>query len=276
MFKQRFFTGLLLACMILAAIFYLPAMIFDLIALLVFLIGVDEWARLTSGYSPVIRMVTVIIVALVALFTLKLPASDHLTQIMVSIGTGWWIFIALALLSVGSVEAVKKVKGFRLMAQIAVLPALIPAWLAIIWLQRYDAWLLVFMILLVAVGDSVAYMTGKRFGRRKLASWLSPGKTWEGLMGELIMSALVAVLGGWYFVAGSSWLHVGFVILCLFTVSASVFGDLFESLLKRLAGFKDSGHILPGHGGLLDRMDSHLAAAPVFLMGWLCLRGSGL
>ncbi len=247
-----------------------------MIALLVFLIGADEWARLTNAYSPVIRVVTVVVVALIALLILQMPVRQQLTGIVVLAGTAWWILVAFVLLSYDSVEAVKRLKGARIMAQIAVLPALIPAWLAIIWLQRYDAWLLVFMILLIAVGDSAAYMTGKRFGRRKLASWLSPGKTWEGLMGELFMSALVAVLGGWFFVAGSPWTRAGFVILCLFAVLASVFGDLFESLLKRQAGCKDSGHLLPGHGGILDRMDSHLAAAPVFLLGWLCLRGGGL
>ena len=141
------------------------------------------------------------------------------------------------------------------------------AWLALVLLHERGAMLFLFMFVLIWVADSAAYFTGKRFGKTKLAAALSPGKTREGLWGALIAGAGFAVIG-------VVWLPVElqfaayFIMLCLICVLISVVGDLFESLLKRNAGVKDSGNILPGHGGLLDRVDSVLAAAPVFLFGY--------
>ena len=141
-----------------------------------------------------------------------------------------------------------------------------PSWLALVRLRLAvpdgAQWTL-FVLLLVWVADIGAFFSGRRFGRIRLAPEVSPGKTWEGVLGGIAVSALVAI-------AGSAWFHVPLLVflpLCLAAVGFSVVGDLTESLLKRFAGIKDSGSVFPGHGGVMDRIDSLTGAAPVLLLG---------
>jgi phosphatidate cytidylyltransferase len=120
-----------------------------------------------------------------------------------------------------------------------------------------------FALALVWMADIGAYFCGRRFGRRRLAPSVSPGKTWEGALGGLLTSGIVAVAGG-------AWFQLPlqqFLVLCLAAVAFSIVGDLTESLLKRFAGMKDSGTLFPGHGGVMDRIDSVTGAAPVLLLG---------
>jgi len=133
---------------------------------------------------------------------------------------------------------------------------------------NYGSAILLYLLSLVWVADIGAYFSGRRFGRHKLAPSISPGKTREGVIGGLVanllwMFVVYQVSGGW----GLALLP--FLLICVMTSLASVFGDLFESVLKREAGVKDSGKLLPGHGGMLDRIDGVLAATPVFLSGLL-------
>ena len=146
---------------------------------------------------------------------------------------------------------------------------LVPAWAALVGLHESPGMgvgMLATLFLLIWGADSGAYFAGRRFGTRKLASNVSPGKTWEGIGGAMLVGLIVGLAGGWWL-----GLDVGpmllFMILCVITVAISIVGDLTESLFKRQAGVKDSGTLLPGHGGLLDRVDSLTAAAPVFLFG---------
>ncbi|MEA3412443.1 MAG: phosphatidate cytidylyltransferase, partial [Pseudomonadota bacterium] len=131
--------------------------------------------------------------------------------------------------------------------------------------------LLLYLLVLIWLADSAAYFSGKKLGRTRLAPALSPGKSREGVFGALAATLLLGLAGAWWFDAGLVD-GVYFVILSLLTALVSVEGDLFESLLKRRAGVKDSGRILPGHGGVLDRIDSLTAAAPVFWMGLYWIR----
>ena len=143
---------------------------------------------------------------------------------------------------------------------------LVPTWLSLLWLKALGPALLLALLALIWLADSAAYFVGRRYGRRKLAPHVSPGKTWAGCIGALVAAPVVAGIFG----AGQSYdgaMLAGFGMLCLATVVASVVGDLFESLLKRRAGVKDSGALLPGHGGVLDRIDSLTAAAPIFFWG---------
>ncbi|HHC74506.1 MAG TPA: phosphatidate cytidylyltransferase, partial [Thiothrix sp.] len=118
----------------------------------------------------------------------------------------------------------------------------------------------------IAVADTSAFFTGQRFGKNPLAPELSPKKTLEGMTGALVCTAIWALLGASYFQLDSSdWVY--FILLSMVTVLLSIAGDLFESLLKRQSGEKDSGVMLPCHGGVLDRLDSLLAAAPFFTLG---------
>lgn len=147
---------------------------------------------------------------------------------------------------------------------------LIPPWLSLLWLKVASPLLLVALLALVWLADSAAYFVGRRYGRRRFVPRVSPGKTWVGVAGALVAVPTVALAFG--LPAGFRGTALfGFGALCFVTVCASVVGDLFESLLKRRAGVKDSGSLLPGHGGVLDRIDSLTAAAPVYCLGlsWL-------
>ncbi|MBC7657234.1 MAG: phosphatidate cytidylyltransferase, partial [Frankiaceae bacterium] len=153
--------------------------------------------------------------------------------------------------------------------------SVIPAWAALCWLHMTGAngpdWAL-YALLIVWLADTGAYFVGVRFGKHKLAPRISPGKSWEGFAGGLLATTLLAV--GALPVLGLAWnLLPSLLLLTLVATLFSVAGDLFESLLKRHAGAKDSSHLIPGHGGVLDRLDSLLAALPIFAVGkfWLGL-----
>jgi phosphatidate cytidylyltransferase len=149
---------------------------------------------------------------------------------------------------------------------------LIPCWVALNFIHTplNGPLILLFLIALICVADTVAYFTGKKWGKHKLLPQVSPGKTWEGLIGALLVTSIL-VLGLFQYakVPQQQWLLS--ISLCLVTVLFSVVGDLFESMLKRNAEVKDSGKLLPGHGGILDRIDSLTAAAPIFALGALWL-----
>jgi phosphatidate cytidylyltransferase len=141
--------------------------------------------------------------------------------------------------------------------------ALVPVWLALVRLHEQGPQLMLFLLLLVVAADIGAYFAGRALGKHKLAPRVSPGKTWEGVGGGLVAAAMMAAFGVWWFDMDA----VPFMALCIVVAIASVVGDLTESMFKRHAGLKDSGNLLPGHGGVLDRVDSVTAAAPVFLIG---------
>ena len=171
----------------------------------------------------------------------------------------WWV---LALLWV----ILRPRSATPFAAAVAGLLALVPAGIALMRM-RVDvtdgAQWVVFALILVFTADIGAYFGGRHFGRVKLAPQVSPGKTWEGVFGGLLFAGLFAL-------CGSAWFHqpvLAFVPLCLAAVAFSIVGDLTESMLKRFAGLKDSGTLLPGHGGLMDRIDSITAAAPVLYFG---------
>lgn len=147
---------------------------------------------------------------------------------------------------------------------------------AIFAVWSVSPWWLTYMFVLVWAADSGAYFVGRKFGRRKMAPNVSPNKSVEGLLGGLILTSFVIVGVQAYYLHLSLIQHVLFFLLSMVTVLGSVQGDLFESMIKRRAGVKDSGTILPGHGGILDRIDSLLAAAPIFATGMALLKLIGV
>jgi phosphatidate cytidylyltransferase len=265
MLKQRMITGVLLALAVLLGVLLLPSTLFSVIAMIVLItLAGWEWANLTGFKHDQPRSLFVALLLLIS-------------TLIYFWNTGHWLIIICGVLWWG--YALYLMKGYkkhtRLQDKSWVLPlssffVLIPAWIALIELHHTSPLLVLYLIFLVAIADSAAYFTGKAMGLTKLAPNLSPGKTIEGFKGGLFGATLWALLASLYFglsLGGS----IIFILLSLLVAAMSVAGDLYESLLKREKGEKDSGTILPGHGGILDRIDGLLAALPVFTVGLLLM-----
>jgi phosphatidate cytidylyltransferase len=256
MLRERVITALLLAPLVLLVIFWVPHAV-TMAALALLVIGAAwEWSAFPrfTQYSARALYVAVVAACIVATwwFGVQRDEIDRLIHIALL----WWVF---ALIWV----AIAPARVNRTTAAGAGLLVLVPAWLALSRLHALGPELLLFLILLVVTADVGAYFAGRSFGRNKLAPRVSPGKTWEGVLGGFAAAAVMAAIGVWWFKVDAP----RFAALCIIVVVASIIGDLTESLFKRHAGLKDSGTLLPGHGGLLDRVDSITAAAPVFLVG---------
>ncbi len=273
MLKQRVITALILAAIFLAALFGLPAGYFSFFIGVVVLIGAWEWANL-SGFAAIWQR-SIYVVAILSLLVgasvylgFEGEASPRLNdgaiRDLLLIGCGWW---ALALLLVQGYPSSALLWGHKWLRLLMGLVVLIPTWVALVYVRQQinGAWLVLVLILVVAVADSGGYFAGRRFGRHKLAPAVSPGKTWEGFAGGFIANCVLALVLSKVLGVGL----VGMLLLIVPTSLVSVLGDLLESMVKRHAGVKDSGSILPGHGGILDRVDGITAGAPVFAMALL-------
>lgn len=269
MLKQRVITALAIIVPAFLLIIFAPDWLFGLLVVIVVAVGAWEWTRLSGLVSPVARatyLVAVLILlgALVGSGLVTGWSSGHLVILLLAVL--WWLFVFLALawyqVGVGASPL------GRLLLRAAGLLTLVPAGLALVWIHTIDPMLVLYLVLLVAVADTGAYFAGRRFGRSRLAPEISPGKTREGLFGALLAVVLFGLLGAWLF-GLEAMDALLFGLLSIVVALVSVAGDLQESVLKREAGAKDSGTLLPGHGGVLDRVDSLTAAAPVFLFGLL-------
>lgn len=265
MLRQRVITAALLAAALVAGVLWLPGVAFAAAMLGVILLGAWEWGRLCGLESRLRRGVYVAALGAVALGSAQLVFGLGVLW-PVAVAVLWWPLVVAGLAVYHPGHPLLQGGRRPLLFALAGVLTLIPAWLALVWLHQVQPLLVLYLILLTASADTAAYFTGRRFGRVRLAPEISPGKTREGLLGALLGTLPLALLGIWTLEA-SPMLGGYFVLLCLVTVLLSVAGDLFESVLKREAGAKDSGTLLPGHGGILDRIDSLTAAAPIFLAG---------
>lgn len=262
MLKQRVITAIILTLSTITAILLLPNGLFALLTLLVVSIAAWEWARLTDLHDLKLKG---LFLAALALFSLAIYLSR------VEFFYALSLFAVLTWLGILFMLSVyhRRILFYRRqpwVLRLLAFPVLLTAWAALVELHTLSATMVIYLILLIAAADTSAYFSGKRFGKTPLAPELSPKKTLEGMMGALLGTAAWALLGASYFqLALGDWVY--FILLSMVAVLLSMAGDLFESLLKREAGEKDSGVILPGHGGMLDRVDSLLAAAPFFTLG---------
>jgi phosphatidate cytidylyltransferase len=268
MLKTRVLTGCILGALLLLGLFLLPPVWAVLAFGLVFLIGAWEWAGFGALRSTVARALYTLSIALALLVSwLWTETFAHLI-ILLSAACAWWV-IALFWLTLAPAW------NRPMLTLVCGLAVLAPAFVALTRMQISTAGfargplIVLWLVLMVCAADIGAYFAGRAFGQRKLAPRVSPGKTWEGAVGGLVMVAVVAGAGALYF--GLSPL-IGVVFGCAVGIF-SVIGDLTESMFKRAAALKDSGTLLPGHGGLLDRIDSVTAAAPLYALG---LFGSGV
>ena len=274
MLKQRVITGLIMAGIFLAAIIFLPLPGLALLLGILVSMGAWEWTRLAGLNSSVARVfyVLVLVAVLGALYSycqLGNDPSQEQVQPILGVACLWWSFAMLWVKGYPASAVLWRTVAMRcLMGQLI----LAPAWMSAVFLLSFPrgGMLLVVMVLVVAAADIGAYFSGKRFGKHKLAVLVSPAKTWEGFWGGIICCVLLAVLL-WYLLPDqAAHISLGSVVAVTVTTAlASVVGDLTVSMVKRESGVKDSGSLLPGHGGMLDRLDSLCGAAPVFALGLL-------
>ncbi len=264
MLKQRVITAVILASIVVLSMLFMPSNWFAGFLALIALAGAWEWASMVTKTQLARIMYVLVCAGLIAGCWVALDES-HIRLVMLA-GSVYWVFI-LFLLSFyhSSWLGNYLLDGFLHYSGYLVI---VIGWLAMTGLHKQQPMLLLFLFMLVWVADIAAYFTGKKFGRTKLAEQLSPGKTREGVLGAMLGTFAFSLIGVWLC---QEQLQLGvavyFVILCVLSALISVVGDLFESLLKRSAGKKDSGFLIPGHGGVLDRIDSLLAASPGFMLG---------
>ncbi|MWV17682.1 phosphatidate cytidylyltransferase [Pseudomonas sp. L-22-4S-12] len=268
MLKQRIITALLMLPVVLCGFFLLDGGLFALFIGAVVTLGAWEWARL-AGFAGQAQRVAY--AAAVAALLYGLYLAPALAPWLLGAAVLWWL---LATLLVLSYPASSRYWGGLPGKLLIGLLILLPAWQGLVLLKQWpQANLLIIAVMVLVWGADIgAYFAGKTFGKRKLAPRVSPGKSWEGLYGGLLASLLITAVVG----LQQGWQGKGFVLAmagAALVVLISVVGDLTESMFKRQSGFKDSSNLLPGHGGVLDRIDSLTAAVPVFavllwLAGW--------
>ncbi|MEJ2618668.1 MAG: phosphatidate cytidylyltransferase [Candidatus Thiodiazotropha sp.] len=265
MLKQRVITALILAPLVISSVLLLPTVYVALMLAIVVLVGSREWARL-SGFSRLPQQLLYALSMLILLGGSYLWMPDSWTPAIISFAVLWWCFVLLRIMRFKSDQKPSENSMLKALEGMVVL---FPAWLALVTLHQipdFGPGLMLFVLMLIWSADVGAYFAGHRWGSNKLAPQVSPGKTREGVYGAMVSALLCGgVLLWWLGTSGVQSILI--LILCLITMLSSVVGDLFESLLKRQLGMKDSGTLLPGHGGMLDRIDSLTAASPVFLFG---------
>ncbi|MEC7377971.1 MAG: phosphatidate cytidylyltransferase [Pseudomonadota bacterium] len=274
MLKTRIITALVLAPIAIGGIFFLPPLGFALFTGAIITVGAWEWANMAGVGSGAGRVVYALITAAILFALLNVPF-----EVVLWLALVWWL---VCFLLVRSYPAGSERWGSLPVRAAMGLLVLVPAWVGLNHMRTggfqfgdssSNLLLILYVFCVVWVADIGAYFAGRAFGKAKLAPRVSPGKSWAGVWGGLLAVGLFALLIGFLASAGLSEIFL-LVIASLATGLVSVLGDLFESMLKRYRGIKDSSQLLPGHGGIMDRIDSLTAAIPVFALivtklGWL-------
>jgi len=258
--KQRIVTAVIALLGLMVVLFVAPGAFALLVIIAVLLAGAWEWSAFLDPASAVVRFSYVAVVAALLAAVTLLPVDDELVLMAALL---WWVaaLIWTFFFPTGIPAVIRWLAGIMI---------LVPLYVALVMLYTAQPLILLFALLIVWVADSGAFFAGKMLGRVKLAPKISPGKTWEGVIGGLVAVVLLTLLR-------SVWVDTDlavFVPFCLAVACLSIVGDLTVSMFKRTAGLKDSGKLFPGHGGVLDRIDSVAAAAPLFALGvgWMGLQ----
>ena len=259
MLKTRIITAAVLSLGFLSALFLASSNGWALLTLSVTLIATWEWSKLLklNNQQMLCNLAAILSVCLLAVFIsseVLVAKYPILALLIIGLAAIFWVLFAPIWLA-----RRWKIENKLIMSILGIV-LLSATWIAFNALRNESAWLLLSVIGAVSLADSAAYFAGKRFGRHKLAPEISPGKTWEGVAGAIVAGTFYGFLLC-YFTHHSVWLIAGIWGIVLF----SIMGDLFESLLKRQADVKDSSHLLPGHGGVLDRIDGLIPALPLAL-----------
>jgi phosphatidate cytidylyltransferase len=261
--RDRIVTALVIGVVVIGVLTWLPAWVALPVIAAVFLAGAWEWAGFAGLHDSAGRALYTGVVAAASVAAWWFTRDATQLTAFLRFTAFWWLIAFLWL-------ALASHRGRRAAAAIVGIPVLVPAAVGLarlVLVEPNGRMLLLYLIVLIAAADVGAYFGGRALGRHKLAPQISPGKTWEGFATGMLASAIAGVVGAHMFgMPVRAWLA-----LCVLVALVSVVGDLFESMFKRRAGLKDSGHLLPGHGGVLDRIDSVTAAGPTFLLGLYAL-----
>jgi len=270
--KQRLITAAILIPLIVLCVLKASTEVVAIVFAVIIMAGAWEWGALLKLETGARILFVSVLVSIMLLGFVWVLGQQKMTWVVLASASLLWIILTIVVMSIqhrgelgSGLSRLQYVPlGFLLF---------IFAWLAALSLhsiEKLGPTLLLYVFGLVWLADAGAYFFGRQWGKHKLANNISPGKTWQGLYGAMAVGLIYAVVAAWYFdfVTTDYFIFVG---LSIVVIVFSVFGDLFESLLKRRAGVKDSGHLLPGHGGVLDRIDSLLAALPIMAFGLLSI-----
>lgn len=277
MLRTRVITAVILAIIAILGIFVLPINGFTVFISLIAAIATWEWSRL-AGLTRLFSQLIYVLFILTLIACLYYLLLNHYLELFYVLGFGvfGWILGFILVIRYPKSDVVLTSSWVRLLMGVWVM---LPLWAGLftLKLQHHNNLLLLYVLLIVWVADIGAYFTGKRFGNKKLAPKVSPGKSWAGFyggLGSVILLAIAALVMIDTFIKPVTLNYAGqFILMSIVASVFSVLGDLFESMLKRHVGVKDSSSLLPGHGGVLDRIDSAAAAVPLFsflflLFGW--------
>ena len=267
MLKTRIITATILLTVLLPIMFLLPAYYLGAFFLIALIAAAWEWSRLSAPDAKLAAWLYALFCLFIILFLLGIETPTWPFALLV-LAVVFWFFVAPFILAKGINLSLVKLRPFYSILGLILLPA---TWFSLVFLRDLGLIFLLTSMGLVWIADIGAYFVGKAFGRHKLAAQISPGKSIEGAIGGLVLCYLYALLctlylpfensifGAWAIRFG--WIPM-FLMVTVLTVF-SIFGDLFESQFKRLAGVKDSSFLLPGHGGVLDRVDALLPVMPI-------------
>lgn len=268
MLKKRILTASVLLPLLIWLILFASEQVFSFTIASIATMAIWEWLKLLK-YN---NLLNIIILALQLIIILKsniIISVNNVINIMLLAGI-FWIIAILNILLYSKYNLIKKLHFNVIYNYLSCFFSVVPCWLAINYLRNYNKSLLLFGCLIVIFADLGAYIVGKIFGKHKLTK-ISPNKTWEGIIGGYLGTILIAGIYMLFFIKIVKNNHIILKIIFLTTMTFvfAVVGDLFESLVKRIHGVKDSGNFLPGHGGILDRVDSFCAGIPIFVIGVL-------
>ncbi len=267
MLKTRIFTAFVLLAVLLPILFLLPPIYICAFFLLALLVAAWEWSRLIAPEAVRAAWLYALFCLMIIVFLLGMQNATWQFALLL-LAVIFWFFAAPFVLAKGMNLSLQKLRPFYVVLGLILLPA---TWFALVFLRELGLVFLLSSMALVWVADIGAYFVGKAFGKRKLAIQISPGKSVEGALGGLLLCYGYALLCVFYLpfestLFGAWAIRFGWAPMFLMVtvlVAFSIFGDLFESQLKRLAGVKDSSHLLPGHGGVLDRVDALIPTMPI-------------
>ncbi|MDE0875230.1 MAG: phosphatidate cytidylyltransferase [Porticoccaceae bacterium] len=266
MLRLRIITALCMVAIFLPALFLMPSMLFSIATVPLVLVAGWEWSRLVKIRSVIARigyLLLIVMTLFAASLWLGLPDTfdPQRAQQLLLVAVGVWAFIFLWIQGYPSSAILWSARPILGLLGLILLGF---TWIAIVTILNYQSgqWLLLLAIVIIVLADVGGFFAGKYFGKHKLAPIISPGKTWEGFVGGLLLEGVLVGSLVWYL--SDHVTVLGLSLLVIPVALYSVLGDLFESMIKRHSGVKDSGRLLPGHGGVLDRIDGVMAALPMF------------